>query len=492
MTEMLGPYEIRGELGRGAMAIVWRAWDPRLEREVAIKEPVVPFGTKPDVAAELGARFVREGKAVAGLNHPGIVTIYGSDVYDGRAAIVMELIDGETLADVLSRGPLSPSSSLAVLDQLLGAAGYAHSKGVVHRDIKPDNIFITTSGHVKLADFGIAHAGDAATLTQAGTVMGTPGYMAPEQVTGRPVDARSDIFAIGVIGYELLTGRNPFGATDAVAATTVMYRIVHEAISLVSLTGLGASPQMGQALARATAKDPAARFPDTATLRAALRGEVLSPAPSAVAASGIGASVALESDRAGRAPWLPYVSVAAAGLVVVAFLLMSAASGVDRGSGTLGTRPSNTGSVTQEPASSSTGGDPGGTASAPSPSGSEVSAERSRIEAMLERWRASREALDYYTYIGFYATDFYSADGAGQDYSQWSAAKRKIYASADSPEITFSNVNIVVGSTGQYADVTLDQRYRSDSTNDDGQKSMRLRQDSSGEWRIVREDFTAY
>jgi len=210
------------------MAVVWRAFDPNLEREVALKEPVIPHGTDSATAAELGVRFVREGKAAANLAHPGIVTICTTDIYDGRPAIAMELIEGETLADVLDRGPLESRTAVAIADQLLDAVGYAHSKGVVHRDVKPDNVFVSSEGRVKLTDFGIAHVGSSATLTRTGTVMGTPGYMAPEQVTGQTTDARTDLFAVGVILYEMLTGTNPFGATDGTPPTTGMDRIVHE------------------------------------------------------------------------------------------------------------------------------------------------------------------------------------------------------------------------------------------------------------------------
>jgi serine/threonine protein kinase len=274
MTDHLGPYELRGELGRGAMAVVWRAYDPKLEREVAIKEPVIGHGTTPPVAEELVARFVREGKAAAKLNHPGIVTIHAADVFDGRPAIVMELIDGETLSAVLDRGPLEIESAMAVLDQLLDAVAYAHERGVVHRDIKPDNVFVTRDGRVKLADFGIAHVGESSTLkTQAGTVMGTPGYMAPEQVTGDPVDARTDVFAIGAIAHEMLGGRNPFGATDGATPTTIMYRIVHE--QSAPLPTDIATP-LSNAVRRALAKDPRRRYQSAVEFRVALRGTAAS------------------------------------------------------------------------------------------------------------------------------------------------------------------------------------------------------------------------
>jgi len=334
MIDYLGPYELRGELGRGAMAVVWRAWDTKLEREVAIKEPMVPPGTDQVTAADLAARFVREGKAAAALNHPGIVTIYAADVYDGRPAIVMELIEGETLSGLLDRGPLATSSTLAVLDQLLDAAGYAHSRGVVHRDIKPDNIFITTEGRVKLADFGIAHMGTSSALTQAGTVMGTPGYMSPEQVTGQAVDSRADIFAIGVIGYEMLTGSNPFGATEGVASTTVMYRIVHEPMPLLpAQVSAGLPANLSALLAAATAKDPAARIADAASFRAALHGGPLSVGT--VTPGGYIPAATMPVPKApGNMNWTPYLIVGAIAIVAVGLFV------VFGGGGTVGTSTS--------------------------------------------------------------------------------------------------------------------------------------------------------
>jgi len=228
---VLGSFELRGTLGRGAMAVVWRAYDTSLDREVAIKEPSLPPGGDDAVRAEFARRFVREARAAARLNHPGIVTIHSASLDEGRPLIVMELVEGPTLRRILDTQTLTAAQTYALLEQLLAATAYAHERGVIHRDLKPDNVFVTPGGTVKLADFGIAHVGDAGTtLTAAGTLLGTPAYMAPEQIRGEPVDARCDVFALGVIAYECLAGRNPFGATGSSHYAAIFHRILDEPV----------------------------------------------------------------------------------------------------------------------------------------------------------------------------------------------------------------------------------------------------------------------
>ena len=339
MTETfdrIGPYELRGELGRGAMARVWRAWDPNLQREVAIKEPLFDPRLSQSIIDEMGRRFVAEGRTAARLNHPGIVTIYAADVYDGRPAIVMELIEGETLAARLRRGRLSSAEALTVLDQLLDAVGYAHAHGVVHRDIKPDNVFVTASGRVKLADFGIAHSdGGVSTMgTVAGAVLGTPGYMSPEQATGSPVDGRSDLFSVGVMGYEMLAGANPFGAGSGTDATTLIYRIVHEpAPELPAAASAGIPYDLRPAIMAALSKDPLDRPQTADDFRAMLRTTSSTPTPTPTP------SPAPQPPRPQSRSWLPYLLVALVGIVVLGFALKSAIGGGGGGSVSTGSAP---------------------------------------------------------------------------------------------------------------------------------------------------------
>lgn len=251
----IGPYQITGELGRGAMAVVWLGYDPALDRHVAIKELIPPQNAAPDVAAEFADRFVLEARAVARLDHPGIVTIFAAGDFDGRAAIVMELLEGETLGRIIARGPVHPDSASVVVTQLLDAIGHAHSAGVIHRDIKPENVFVLPDGRVKLTDFGVAHFSDSG-MTQIGTVIGTPGYMSPEQVMGLAVDARSDLFSLGVVSYELLTGVNPFGRTPELPVTTVMYRVAHEEVQDPARVINGIPRQMSDTVRVLLSKSP--------------------------------------------------------------------------------------------------------------------------------------------------------------------------------------------------------------------------------------------
>lgn len=222
----LGPYHIVSAIGVGGMGEVYRARDARLGRDVAVK-------TLPDLSitdAERVARFQREAQILAALNHPHIATIYGlEDSEAGVRAIVMELVEGGTLAERLKIGPLSLREALTIARQVADALQAAHEKGIVHRDLKPGNIGLTGDGQVKVLDFGLAKAFEpdpdsptmVITATRAGVILGTAAYMSPEQARGQPVDKRTDIWAFGSVLYELLTGRHPFpGQTvsDTIAA----------------------------------------------------------------------------------------------------------------------------------------------------------------------------------------------------------------------------------------------------------------------------------
>src|SRR5262245_57759144 len=214
----IGPYEILSTIGAGGMGEVYRARDTSLGRDVAIKVLPDTFAEDP----ERLARFEMEARTLAALNHPSIAQVYGLEKGQGRAplsALVMELVEGERLRDRISRGPLPPEKALDVAIALADALSVVHAKGITHRDLKPENIFLTADGRIKVLDFGLARwqSPDAnsdltmmPTQTMAGLIMGTIGYMSPEQVRGETADARSDIFALGCVVHEMLTSRRAF------------------------------------------------------------------------------------------------------------------------------------------------------------------------------------------------------------------------------------------------------------------------------------------
>ena len=220
--DQIGRYEILDELGRGAMGVVYLARDTKIGREVAIK--TIKFADQDSLeAGKLRERLFREAQSAGRLSHPGIVTIYDVAEEGELAYITMEFVDGETLQTMMEEGRVKDSAFISsILGQAAAALDYAHSREIVHRDIKPANIMVTADGTVKITDFGIARI-SSSTLTQTGTVMGTPSYMSPEQVRGDPIDGASDQFSLSVITYEMLTEQKPFSGDSL---TAVMFKIV--------------------------------------------------------------------------------------------------------------------------------------------------------------------------------------------------------------------------------------------------------------------------
>ncbi|HKT51681.1 MAG TPA: serine/threonine-protein kinase [Candidatus Angelobacter sp.] len=261
-TQQLGRYEIIAELGRGAMGAVFRARDPKIDRTVAIKTIAV---LQPDSssAEQYRQRFFREAQAAGRLSHPGIVTIYDvdEDPVTQTPFIVMEYADGLTLQDFVLRSPgskLPLTIALHLIEQIALALDYAHHAGIVHRDIKPTNVIVTAEGRAKIMDFGIAKLA-LAEATVPGYVMGTPAYMSPEQINGKPLDGRSDLFSLGVIAYWLLTGEKPFEAdTVTEICVQIATKEPHQASQIASSLSL----DYDYLLKRALAKDPAQRYQD--------------------------------------------------------------------------------------------------------------------------------------------------------------------------------------------------------------------------------------
>ena len=222
IPERLGKYSIMEVLGKGAMGVVYKAFDPHIRRTVALK--VIHKEFIEDDQAALMARFKNEAQAAGRLSHPGIVAVYEYGEEDAVAYIAMEYVQGKGLREYFHRGTrFGLNDTVSIMTRLLDALAYAHAEGVIHRDVKPANIIIMSNGKLKLADFGIAHL-DSSNLTHVCTIMGSPGYMAPEQYTGTSVDQRADVFSAGVVLYQLLTGVKPFtGSTE-----TVAYKICFE------------------------------------------------------------------------------------------------------------------------------------------------------------------------------------------------------------------------------------------------------------------------
>ncbi|MGQ0652561.1 MAG: serine/threonine-protein kinase [Betaproteobacteria bacterium] len=219
----LGRYVVQAEIGRGAMGVVYQATDSLLERTVAVK--TVNMALERDGAAKYEARFYQEARAAAGLNHPNIVVVHDVGKSGEVMFMAMERIEGVELRSLIGEGrPLRLAQALAIAAQIAEGLAYAHAKGVVHRDIKPANIMVVASGPVKITDFGIARRRSSKDLTQTGTLLGSPKYMSPEQVIGKRADHRADIFSLGVILYEMLTGAAPFNGENV---TALMYQIVN-------------------------------------------------------------------------------------------------------------------------------------------------------------------------------------------------------------------------------------------------------------------------
>jgi serine/threonine-protein kinase len=276
LPDAIGRYRVTGLLGRGAMGTVYRAHDPLIDRAVAVKV-VLPELLAAEGGEDFRARFRREAQAAGRCTHPNIVAVHDF-AEDGPAPfIVMELVSGKTLHDVLrARGAFAQKAALGIALQVLDALDYAHAAGITHRDIKPANVVLLPDGRVKVMDFGIARL-NRTSLTHDGVMIGTPSYMAPEQVLGVSVDRRADIFATGIVLYEMLVGQTPFAG---VTLTQLLYKQAHHDLSRgeeIDRT----PPAAHEALRRALAQDPESRYASAGDFAATLRKLVGLPEPAA-------------------------------------------------------------------------------------------------------------------------------------------------------------------------------------------------------------------
>ena len=259
---------------------MWQATDTKLDRDVALKVLPQAFTDDPDRLA----RFEREAKVLASLNHPNIGHIYGLEEAEGQKALVLELIEGPTLADWIKQGPIPVDEALPIAKQIAEALEAAHEQGIIHRDLKPANIKVKTDGMVKVLDFGLAKAFQpeasdvsasmsptislTAAATQMGMVIGTAAYMAPEQAKGKPVDKRADVWAFGAVLYEMLTGQKPFSGDDV---STTLARVIERELDWEALPS-NLSSVLATYLRRCLAKEPKQRIPDIADMRLAMEG----------------------------------------------------------------------------------------------------------------------------------------------------------------------------------------------------------------------------
>jgi len=252
----LGRYEVLGEIGQGAMGIVYKAKDPLIDRVVAIK--TINLSLAMDEKDEYEGRFYQEAKAAGRLNHPNIVTIYDVGKSGNVAYIAMELLEGRELRDIMNEGALLPVDQvLNIVAQVAQGLAYAHEHEIVHRDVKPSNIMVIRDGHVKITDFGIARMASSSVRTQTGMVLGSPKYMSPEQVMGKSIDQRSDIFSLGVMLYEMLTGQAPF---DGENVNAIMYQTLNAVVPPPNMMNPAIPEMVNFIVAKALAKGVEDRY----------------------------------------------------------------------------------------------------------------------------------------------------------------------------------------------------------------------------------------
>src|ERR671910_2148928 len=316
-TMIDGRYRVLNRLGSGGMADVYEAEDTQLGRRVALKLLYRRFAED----AEFVERFRREASSAAGLSHPNVVQVFDRGEWNGTYYIAMELLQGRNLKEVVrDHGALDPALAVDIVLQILRAARFAHQRGVIHRDIKPHNVIVDQEGRAKVTDFGIARAG-ASDMTETGSIMGTAQYLSPEQAQGHPVDARADLYAVGVVLYELLCGVPPF---DGDSPVTIALKQVSEEPVPPRLRNPAVPPGLDAVVLRALRKDPADRYQDADQFIAALESVLSGGYVETVAVAEDLVAELEEEDRRnwGRIAAIALVVLALAVLAIGAWLLL--------------------------------------------------------------------------------------------------------------------------------------------------------------------------
>jgi len=508
MSVEMGDFELREEVGRGGMGVVYRAWERSLGREVAVKR------LPPDLARQrnVAERFRAEAQRMARLAHPYIAKVYAVGEEAGAQFFAMEYLSGGSLEQRLQYGPLTVDEAAAIAIYVAEALDYAHQTGIVHRDIKPANIMFDGTGRVVVTDFGIAKAADDVHLTATGTALGTPEYMAPEQARGNPIDGRADIYALGVVLYEMVCGRPPFVADTPIAT------------AMKHLTEAPPSPRAFQPnvpewleaiIGKALAKDPTHRFATAGEMAAALRYVTAAQASATTTVSTAPVTqavqpaqprpqetVAMPARRSSAAPWLALAiglfalvgigAIVAAGLVGSQKANHRGARNVASGSTQGGSSPR--GSMMERGAAKAAEGPGpasrgGGAKAAEPPSSASADADQEQLKqaywAWLDAWR--NKNLDQY--MGFYSTSVV-VERAGKSPYGYDALRRRMaerWATCGTISIE-SNDPTITGYDGQEATMTAYQSYGSATWWDKGTKRLVWHR-SDGGWRIVRESF---
>lgn len=311
--EKIGRYEIKGELGRGGMATVYRAWDPSFEREVAIK--VLPRELLHD--PQFRDRFRREIKTIASLEHPAIVPVYDVGEEGDVPYFVMRFMPGGSLSQWIEKGKFSLEDAARIIERLSSALAYAHRHGLIHRDLKPDNILFDNNGDPFISDFGVAKITDSSTNMTGSGIIGTPAYMSPEQAQGEPVDARSDIYGLGVIIFQMLSGHQPYEATTPMGVA--VKHITDPVPDILSI-----NPELGPAtdkvIKTAMAKDRDQRYPTATELSRALHEAAFGSAPQASSATVAAGTAPASSQAQARSGGNRGILIGVAALILLALI----------------------------------------------------------------------------------------------------------------------------------------------------------------------------